>query len=60
MNDSPIISICIPTYNRKDKVYELVSNILKYKGNEIEVAVLDNLSKNNSNACLTTSNFGFL
>ena len=40
----PLISICITTFNRCEKVYNLVSNILNYKGNEIEVIVVDNCS----------------
>lgn len=44
MLKKPVISICIPTYNRCDKVIELVKDILKYEGDEIEVVVLDNLS----------------
>lgn len=44
MNKKPFISICIPTYNRKEKVYKLVNDILNYKGDEIEVVVLDNCS----------------
>ncbi|WP_394775117.1 glycosyltransferase family 2 protein [Flavobacterium sp.] len=41
---TPIISICIPTYNRCNKVYKLINNILLYQGTEIEVIVLDNCS----------------
>ena len=39
-----VLSICIPTYNRINKTSELVHNILLYKGNDIEVIVLDNCS----------------
>lgn len=48
MPNSPIISFCIPTYNRSVKVFQLVSSILKYKGNNIEVLVLDNCSTDNT------------
>ena len=44
MSENPIISFCIPTYNRRDKVFELVNNVLKYQGATIEVLVLDNCS----------------
>ncbi|OXA92187.1 glycosyltransferase family 2 protein [Flavobacterium hercynium] len=50
MLKKPIISICIPTYNRDDKVIELVNSILQYKGDEIEVLVLDNSSTDETNS----------
>lgn len=40
----PTISICIPTFNRLDNVFNLVSDILSYTGDGIEVVVLDNCS----------------
>ena len=42
--DHPFISIAISTYNRSNRIYHLVQNILKYEGNEIEVVVLNNAS----------------
>jgi glycosyltransferase involved in cell wall biosynthesis len=39
-----ILSICIPTFNRVDKTFDLVKNILKYEGNNIQIVVLDNCS----------------
>jgi len=50
----PVISFCIPTYNRSEKVYNLVLEILKHKGEDIEVVVLDNNSTDNTKACLST------
>lgn len=38
----PLISICISTFNRCEKVNKLVNSILTYKGEEIEVIVADN------------------
>lgn len=52
MNKRPIISICIPTYNRGSKVSELVNSILLHKGDEIEILVLDNLSTDDTNLLL--------
>jgi glycosyltransferase involved in cell wall biosynthesis len=52
MNKKPIISFCIPTYNRGQKVSELVNNILKFKGDDIEVVVLDNFSTDDTNLLL--------
>lgn len=49
----PIISICIPTFNRCDKVYKLVNDILLYPGKEIEVIVLDNCSTDETKKILS-------
>ncbi len=49
----PIISICIPTYNRCDKVVNLVKSILRYEGDEIEVVVLDNCSNDKTEFLLS-------
>lgn len=38
------ISFCISTYNRSEKIYKLVKDILKYDGDDIEVVVSDNCS----------------
>jgi len=40
----PTISICIPTFNRCEKIFKLVTDILSYPGEEIQVIVLDNCS----------------
>jgi glycosyltransferase involved in cell wall biosynthesis len=40
----PFISICIPSYNRANKLKQLVDSLLRYEGNDIEVVVLDNCS----------------
>lgn len=52
MLKNPIISFCIPTYNRVGKVFELVSNILKHEGSDIEVLVLDNCSTDGTKVLL--------
>ena len=39
-----LLSICIPTYNRADIVYECVKECLKISGDDIEVVVNDNCS----------------
>lgn len=44
LDDCPVLSICIGTYNRKSLLKELLTSILEYKGNEIEVVVCDNAS----------------
>lgn len=43
-NKTPLISICIPTFNRCNKVYKLVNDILLSPSKQIEVIVLDNCS----------------
>lgn len=39
-----VLSICIPTYNRKNIVKQLVEEILKSQRTDLEVVVLDNAS----------------
>lgn len=53
MLNTPIISFCIPTYNRGSKVFKLVNNILKFQDNNIEVLVLDNCSTDNTEELLS-------
>ena len=38
----PIVSFCIPTFNRINQVYSCVQKLLAYKGDDIEVVVSDN------------------
>jgi glycosyltransferase involved in cell wall biosynthesis len=42
MKDNVILSVCIPTYNRSQRVFATVSKILSYQSKEIEVVVVDN------------------
>lgn len=44
VNSKPILSFCISTYNRADKIFKLINDILKYQGDNIEVIVSDNCS----------------
>lgn len=45
MSNPVLLSICIPTYNRKDAVYKSVTSILdNFNENNIEVIVSDNCS----------------
>lgn len=46
--DKPILSFCIPTYNRAHVVNKAVKSILKYQGDDIEVVVSDNCSIDNT------------
>jgi len=36
-----LLSICIPTYNRPEKLYSLVKNIISYQSDKIEVIIGD-------------------
>lgn len=44
MSRKYVLCICIPTFNRSEKVYELVQNILKCTNVNLTVVVLDNAS----------------
>ena len=49
---APILSICIPTYNRKSNLIALIQSILLSKSNEFEVVVSDNASSDGTLADL--------
>lgn len=44
MKKGIILSICIPTYNRKDILKDTLDEIFSYPNNDIEVVVIDNAS----------------
>ncbi|GAB6011237.1 GDP-mannose 4,6-dehydratase [Viscerimonas tarda] len=46
--DKKVVSFCIPSFNRGERIYKLVTNILKYNGSDIDVVVLDNCSEDNT------------
>ena len=43
-----VLTICIPTYNRVNKLLSLINNLLEYKEYDIEIVVLDNYSNDNT------------
>lgn len=47
------VSFCISTYNRVDKIFKLVNELLTYKGDEIEVIVCDNNSSDETKNLLS-------
>jgi glycosyltransferase involved in cell wall biosynthesis len=49
----PVVSFCIPTYNRDEKAYSLVNKILSHPGDNIEVIVADNLSTDKTKQLLS-------
>lgn len=42
--NSPVLSICIPTYNRSNELYEKITEILKCNSGDFDIIVLDNCS----------------
>jgi glycosyltransferase involved in cell wall biosynthesis len=44
----PLLSICIPTYNRINKLQKLIFNILNFPSQDIEVVVVNNASTDNT------------
>lgn len=53
MYKNPIISFAISTFNRSEKIFNLVNSILSHKGNEIEVVVLNNGSTDDTKKLLS-------
>ena len=54
--DKPLLSICIPTYNRADIVYECVNSCLEINCEWIEVVVTDNCSNDGTGDLLANIN----
>jgi glycosyltransferase involved in cell wall biosynthesis len=54
MDDRIELCFCIPTYNRAESVYRLVSDLLSCKDEDIHVVVLDNGSSDNTLELLHT------
>ena len=46
--DDVVLTICIPTYNRVNKLLSLINNLLDYQEYDIEIVVLDNFSNDNT------------
>lgn len=53
LNDKPVLTFCIPSYNRADKIFKTVNEILSYSGADIEIVVLDNLSTDQTKSLLS-------
>lgn len=52
-NEQVILSICIPTYNRAERVFKTVNEILSfYKKNDIEIVVVDDCSTDHTKELL--------
>lgn len=45
---TPVLSICIPTYNRAKIIEECVKKLLVYENDDIEIVVCDDCSKDNT------------
>lgn len=50
----PILSVCVPTYNRSKLAYRCVKSILEYPDNDIEVIVSDNGSEDDTYKLLSS------
>ena len=49
MSNQKLITICIPTYNRSDRVTNLIKTLLSFElNNEIEILVIDDYSSDNT------------
>lgn len=44
MSGRPILSICIPAYNKSARLKANLTSILNACGNDIEIVVVDNVS----------------
>lgn len=53
MSSIPILTFCIPTYNRLERVQQLVLSLLSLPDDDIEVVVLDNASTDGTAAALS-------
>lgn len=56
MRPQPFISITISTFNRSEKIFSLVNNIIKYVGYDIEIIIFNNGSTDNTIELLNTIN----
>ena len=52
MQDNPLVSIVIPTYNRKKLAERLIKSLLKSTYKNIEIIVIDDASKDNTSEYL--------
>ena len=50
MTDEPLVSICIPTYNRAGMIGRAIESALGQTHRNIEVIVVDNASSDNTDA----------
>jgi glycosyltransferase involved in cell wall biosynthesis len=54
MNDRPLVSVCIPTYNRAQKLYRCVMKLLECDYRNIEIIISDNGSTDETAAVCET------
>jgi glycosyltransferase involved in cell wall biosynthesis len=54
MTDEPLVSICIPTYNRAGMINRAIESALGQTYRNIEVIVVDNASSDNTDAVVAT------
>lgn len=51
---TPVLSICIPTFNRAKVIKECVNKLLQYNNDDIEIVVSDDCSNDNTLEVLTS------
>lgn len=54
MNNRPILSICIPTFNRSAELIPLVDEILKSPSSNFELVVVDNISSDGTQEMISS------
>ena len=56
MNKTPLLSICIPTYNRESHLKELLDGIVSQKwfSDEVEICIYDDPSSDNTESMVST------
>ena len=54
MKSDVMLSICIGTFNRRDILLKNINRILEYKGEDIEIVIVDNASEDGTWETLQT------
>lgn len=59
-NEMPLISICVPTYNRAKYLNRCIRSIIGYQGSDIEIIIQDNASTDDTEEVVSSYNDGRL
>lgn len=54
--EKPLLSFCIPTYNRGEIIERTIKHIISYKSSNIEIIVSDNCSEDNTESLIKKLN----
>lgn len=52
-----LLSICIPTYNRKERLEGLLKKLCEWNDNKIKIIVIDNASTDGSEQMMNKKSF---